>query len=99
MYCLLYLYQWNYPGVVTTPTADIITAKLLINSTISTPQARFVTADITIFYLGPPMERYEYMMLPLRIIPMTIIQQYNLLDIVYNEKIYIEIRRGMYSLP
>ena len=31
-----------YPGEVTTITADITTDKILINSTISTPDSRFV---------------------------------------------------------
>lgn len=38
-----------YPDPVATPTAEIVTTKLLINSTISTPNARFITADIVNF--------------------------------------------------
>ena len=52
----------NYPGEVSTPTSDLSTAKLLINSTISTDSARFMSMDISNFYLGTPvMTRYEYM--------------------------------------
>jgi hypothetical protein len=46
----------DYPGNVSTPTADLTTAKILINSVISTPGARFATADISNFYLNNPME-------------------------------------------
>jgi hypothetical protein len=38
-----------------TPTADLLTVKLLINSVISTPGARFFTMDIKNFYLCTPM--------------------------------------------
>jgi hypothetical protein len=40
----------NYPGEVATPTAEMLVAKLLFNSVISTPGARFMTMDISNFY-------------------------------------------------
>ena len=89
----------DYPGDVSTPTADTTTAKLVINSTISTPHAKFMCGDIKDFYLGTPMERYEYMRLPIALIPTEIIEAYNLLPLVHNGYVYIEIRRGMYGLP
>lgn len=46
----------EYPGDVSTKTADLITAKLLlINSTRSTPNTRYLTTDLKDFYLGTPM--------------------------------------------
>ena len=44
----------NYPGEVGTPTAEMLVAKLLFNSTISTKGARFMTMDISNFYLMTP---------------------------------------------
>jgi hypothetical protein len=44
-----------------TPTTDLLTIKLLINTMISTPRARFFTMDIKNFYLCTPMTRYKYM--------------------------------------
>jgi hypothetical protein len=44
----------NYPGEVATPTAEMLTAKLLFNSVISTPGAKFMTMDISNFYLMTP---------------------------------------------
>jgi hypothetical protein len=49
----------NYPGDCGTPTADLLTVKLLFNSVISTPQAKFMCIDIKDFYLCTPMECYE----------------------------------------
>jgi hypothetical protein len=49
----------EYPGEVTTKTASIATAKMLFNSVVSTPGAKFMTMDIKDFYLCTPMDRYE----------------------------------------
>ncbi len=38
------------------PTANLTTAKLLFNSTISTPGASFYGIDLANFYLNTPME-------------------------------------------
>jgi hypothetical protein len=47
----------NYPGEVATPTADMLVAKILFNSVISTRGARFMTLDISNFYLMTPLKR------------------------------------------
>jgi len=89
----------DYPFDVSTKTADLTTAKLLFNSVLSTPTAKFMTLDLKDFYLGTPMTRYEYMRIPLSMIPADIIAQYNLETIAHNRHVYVEIRRGMYGLP
>ena len=48
-----------------TPTADLLTVKLLLNSVISTEGARFMGIDIKNFYLNTPMDRSEYLRLKL----------------------------------
>jgi hypothetical protein len=45
----------HYPGNADTITANLLTVKLLINSTISTAEAKFMTMDIKDFYLNTPM--------------------------------------------
>jgi hypothetical protein len=47
----------NYPGDCGTPTADLLTVKILLNSIVSTQHAKFMTIDIKDFYLMTPMER------------------------------------------
>ena len=49
----------HYPGNAGTPTADLLTINLLINSTISTAGAKFMTLDIKDFYLNTRMSRYK----------------------------------------
>ena len=48
----------NYPDDVITPTSDITTSKVLINSTISTPGARLFSMDVKKFYLNTPLGRF-----------------------------------------
>lgn len=89
----------NYPGNVSTKTADLTTAKILINHTISTPGARWMCMDIKDFYLNNPMNRYEYMQIPVSQIPKRIMEQYNLEPLIHNGAVYVEIQKGMYGLP
>ena len=56
-------------------------------------------ADIANFYLDNPMNRYEYIKLPLDIIPEEIIQQYNLRNLAHKGFVYMEIQKFMYGLP
>jgi hypothetical protein len=46
----------NYPDDCGTPTADLLTVKLMFNSVISMPNAKFMTIDIKDFYLMIPMD-------------------------------------------
>jgi hypothetical protein len=60
-------------GEVATSTADITTFKILINITLSAEGAKMMMMEIKNYYLGTPLPRYEYMQLPLSIIPDEII--------------------------
>jgi hypothetical protein len=87
------------PDKVSTPTADLSTVKLLLNSLVSTPGARFATFDLKDFYLGTPTMRKEYMRIPLAAIPQSIIDQYALRDKAHKCLVLVEISKGMYGLP
>eukprot|EP00804_Cyclotella_cryptica_P003874 CCRYP_015759-RA/>CCRYP_015759-RA protein AED:0.31 eAED:0.31 QI:0/0/0/1/0/0/3/0/812 len=89
----------NYPGDCGTPTADMITVKILLNSVISTLNAKFMTIDIKDFYLNTPMARPEYMRLKLSDIPAAIIDLYKLRDIAQDGYVFVRIQKGMYGLP
>jgi hypothetical protein len=83
---------------VATSTADIKNFKILIDSTLSTEDAKMMMMDINKYCLGTPLHRYEYIQLPLKIIPDEIIVKYNLQAIAVAGWVYIEIRKGMYGL-
>jgi len=89
----------NYPGSVSTKTADMTSTKILLNSVLSTPESLFMTMDIKDFYLNTPMSRSEYMFIPVNLIPQAIMDLYNLSPLVHKGKIYVEITKGMYGLP
>ena len=90
----------NYPGDCGTPTADLLTVKLLLNSVISTPGAKFMTMDISNFYLMTPLKRKEYLRMKLTDMPEDVIKQYNLREKATDDGwIYVAIKRGMYGLP
>jgi hypothetical protein len=54
--------------------------------------------DIENFYYGTPMARFEYMKLPLALIPNKITSQYNLTSLASNGYVYLEIHKGMPGL-
>jgi hypothetical protein len=90
----------HYPFNAGTLTTDLLTVKLLINSLISTPRARFFMMDIKNFYLCTPMTRYKYMQLKLSNVPDDIIAHYHLRNITTpNGYVYCKFRQGMYGLP
>ena len=51
----------NYPGKLTTKTANLTTSKLMWNSVLSTEGAKYMCLDIKNFYLTAPLDRFEYM--------------------------------------
>ena len=90
----------NYPGEVATPTADMLVAKLLFNSVISTQGAKFMTMDLSNFYLMTPLKRPEYVRINIRDIPDEIVQEYKLTEKAEaNGSVYVQANRGMYGLP
>ncbi len=68
----------NYPSKVATPTAEMLVAKMLFNSVISTRGARSMTMDISNFYLMAPLHRPELIHMKLSNILDKIIDKYKL---------------------
>ena len=89
----------DYPFKLTTCTADLTTSKIMWNSVVSTPGAKYACADAKNFYLCTPLDRYEYMRMPIDLIPPEFIEAYGLADKVKNGYVYMEIQRRMYGLP
>jgi hypothetical protein len=89
----------NYPFELTTRTTDMVSSKLLWNSSISTKGARFAGANIKNMFLETPLNRFEYMKMPQSLFPQDIINHYGLNNKVLNGYVYMEICKGMYGLP
>jgi hypothetical protein len=91
--------QIDYPGDKSTRSAGLTTAKILINSVISTQDSNFLVIDINDFYLNTPLERFKYMVINLASLPQETIEKYDLNELSQDGKVYIEIQKGMYGLP
>ena len=90
----------NCPFNCGTPTAELLTIKLLLNSVISTPGEKCMIIDISNFYLNTPMDCYKYTRMKLDMFPDDVIEEYNLCDKVEpNGYVYIEVQTDMYWLP
>jgi hypothetical protein len=90
----------NYPGKVATPTAEMLVAKMLFNSVISTKGARFMTMDISNFYLMTPLHHPKFIQMKLSDILDEVIEDYKLREkATTNGSSYIRAKRSMYGLP
>ena len=81
----------NCPGELTTRMADITTTKIIWNSVISTEGARYGCLDVGNFYLETPMDKFEYMKMPLALFSEWTRKQYNLNEHALNGHVYWEI--------
>ncbi len=89
----------NYLGKVATPTAEMLVAKMLFNSIISTKGARFMTMDISNFYLMTPLHQPEFIRIELSDIPDEVIEEYKLREkATPDSSTYIRAKQGMYGL-
>ena len=68
----------DYPSELATPTVNMLVAKILFNSIISTKRYRFMTTYISNFYLMTPLKCPEYIRIHVRDIPYEIIKEYRL---------------------
>jgi hypothetical protein len=89
----------EYPGDKSTRAGGLTTAKILINSVISTLGDKFLVIDINSFYLNTPLGRFEYMVINLASLPQETIENYDLIELSQDGKVYRENQKGMYSLP
>ena len=79
----------KYPGKLTTRNADLTTSKVSRNSVLSIQDEKYMCIDIKNFYLGTPLDRYDYMRIPLTMFPEHMAQQYQLRGKENNVFIYV----------
>jgi Reverse transcriptase (RNA-dependent DNA polymerase). len=89
----------HYDHDTGTPSADLTTTKLFINSVISSEDACFITLDVKDLYLNTIMPEFEYMKILLHLLPEEVITHYKLHDMAEGgEYAYMQIQKGMYGL-
>ena len=89
----------DYAGETAAHTASMQLIKILLNSVVSTPGAKFMTADIKDFYLGTPLPNTEYMRIQLAHIPQDIIAKYHMNEYEHNGAVLVAVHKGIYGLP
>ncbi len=77
----------------------MVSSNILWNSVISAKDARFAGADNLNMYVKTPLDWYEYMKMPVALLPIDIIEHYNLPEKAITGYVYMEIQKGMYWLP
>ena len=68
----------DYPGEVSTSTSDLTTMKLHVNSAISDIKLRYMCMDVKDIYLNNQMDRVEYIIIQISMIPQEFLDKYNL---------------------
>ena len=75
----------------------MLLAKIIFNSVISTKGAKFMTADISIFYLMNLLKRSEYVKLNLADIPTEVIEEYSLPGKATTDgNVYVDVQKMIY---
>jgi hypothetical protein len=74
----------HYPGSCGTPTVNMVTVKLHLNSIISTKKACYCTIDLKDFCLNAPMDQLEFMRMKLSDLPHNFIKIYDCTNLVNN---------------
>ena len=88
-----------YTGEVSTPTSDLTTMKLEVNSAISYIKSRYMCMDIKYFYLNNQMNRAEYIVIQISMILQEFVDKYNLKDKAQNGYTFARVSNGIYGLP
>jgi hypothetical protein len=92
-------------GEVRANVASLQTFNILLNTTVSTPDAEMLHADIDDFYLGTPYTDdnghpdEEFMIVLLTQIPQPILAKYDVINrYAFQEKVMVRVVKGMYGL-
>ena len=76
-----------------TPTADMTTTKILLNSVLSTKEAKFMTLDIKNMYLQTNLDKYECLRIPESLLSDEMIELYNLQSKIQNGWIFSKLEK------
>ena len=88
----------SYTGRKSAKTAELEAVKGLMTAAVH-EKAHLTAADIKDFYLAEPMERAEYLKIPVRLFSDAILDELALRPYIENGFIHMEVVRTMYGLP
>ena len=73
--------------------------KLHVKSSISDFKSRYMCMDLTYFYLDNQMNRSEYIIIHISMIPQEFVGKYNLKEKAHNGKMFSRVNKWVYVLP
>ena len=82
----------TFDGEISTRAADLTTSKVMWNSVLSTKYAKYMTIDIKNIFPTAPLEKTEYMKMPVSVSPQHVMDQYDLDALAVNDFVYLEMR-------
>ena len=89
----------EYLEETSSPAANLLETKLLLNSVISDKESRFMSMDITDFFLQSSLKQKEYMRIHSKYFSQNFRDLYKLHDRINKDGyVYCEIVKGMYGL-
>ena len=88
----------DYPYSTTAITAELEAIKILLNGMIS-DNASFSTVDLEDFYLGTPLPHPEYIRIPTKFIPKSVVQFYLLEQFFHKNALFCVVLKTHYGLP
>jgi hypothetical protein len=96
---------FKFLGPVSANTAAYSSVKLLFNSILSDRRSKrnrnikFVSIDLVDHYLATPLTTPAYMKIPVKHIPQSIIDKYNLMQFEHRGFFYFRVMKAMYGHP
>jgi hypothetical protein len=91
--------RMDFDGPTTAQTASIQTVKCLLNAVVSEHDARFVTADISDYFLGTPLDHPEYMWIRRDQMTPESRLKYRFDDFAVGDRALVRILKAIYGLP
>ena len=89
----------DYPGEVSTPTLDLTTLELHVNIAISDAKSIYICMEIQYFHLNNQIDRDEYIIIHISMIPQEFVDKYNITEKSHNGYIYARETKGTYGIP
>lgn len=90
--------QLELQGDTSTEITGLEIPKMVFNSIVSTPDAKFIIINISNTYLNTPLQKYQYMQFAISMVHQEVIDHYNLQNTVTEDRwIYCDIRNTIYG--
>ncbi len=89
----------NYDGPTKANTAVLSNVKILLQQSVVSDNANFMTLDIKDLFLNTLLPRSEYLRISLKFLSAAILTKYNLRKFMHNGSILFDVTKSMYGLP